>query len=503
MITIIRQNQRWLLLIVAIMTIIAFAWLYNTTDTEQLGANRVAQMYGRTVYQVDVDRAVRIQQLAAILGMNEFLRDLTLTARNEESVLEEFVWNLLVLRHQADALWVQPTEAQVAEAIRTLPALQDNGRFDRNRYLAVLQEQLAPRGLTERHLEELISDSLALATIRSLVTSPVALSPAEAAESLRAFQPVDVTVFRVSPLAADPPEVTAAEVQEFFQQNQGGLLTPAFRRVELVEIGLTPEEAALEGRARVEALQKAADRISSLHEKVENGADFAPTVEAAGATLTTPEPFSAQGFQPGENPALPGPPAGLPPGLVAQVFRLQPNQPISEIVQDDTRFLFARLVEEIKPRPLTLEEVRPQIEELLAAQKAQAAEQQRALGFRNSVAQALAAGTPAAEAAPTDEVSSLALTGLEPWVQGMDENALYARLAADLDEGELSALEQGPDGFFFVHLTRRHEPDPDLAATVAQQAKEGFLGSKKSILFLEWLRQAREESDLRFFQQRG
>jgi hypothetical protein len=85
----------------------------------------------------------------------------------------------------------------------------------------------------------------------------------------------------------------------------------------------------------------------------------------------------------------------------------------------------------------------------------------------------------------------------------MDENAFYARLAADLDEGELSALEQGPDGFFFVHLTRRHEPDPDLAATVAQQAKERFLGSKKSILFLEWLRQAREESDLRFFQQRG
>jgi hypothetical protein len=503
MITIIRQNQRWLLLIVAIMTIIAFAWLYNTTDTEQLGANRVAQMYGRTVYQVDVDRAVRIQQLAAILGMNEFLRDLSLTARDEDGVLEEFVWNLLVLRHQAGELWIEPTEAQVADAIRNLPALQQNGQFDPSRYLALLQEQLAPRGLTERHLEELIRDSLALAKIRRLVTSPVALSPAEAAESMRTFQPVDVTVFQVPPFEGETPSVTSAEVEEFFTQNESGLMTPAFRRVVLAEIGLTPEEAELEGRARIEALQKAADRISQMYDAVAEGTDFAAAAEAVGATVTTTAPFSAQGFEPGENPALPGPSAGLPPNLVAQVFRLQSAQPVSEIVQDGARFLVARLDGEIEPRPLTLAEVRPQVEEFLAAQKAQTVEQQRAMGFRNSIAQALAAGTPAAEAARTHEVSSLELTGLEPWVQGMTENSFYARLAATLDEGELSTLEQGPTGFFFVHLTRRHAADAELATTDAAQAKEGFLSSKKSLLFLEWLRHSRAESDLRFFQQRS
>ena len=63
MITILRRNQRWLLFVVAIMTIIAFAWLYNRTDMEKLGANQVAQMYGKTIFQVDIDRVDGVEPL--------------------------------------------------------------------------------------------------------------------------------------------------------------------------------------------------------------------------------------------------------------------------------------------------------------------------------------------------------------------------------------------------------------------------------------------------------
>ena len=40
MINILRKNQRVLMLVIAVLTIIAFIWLYNPANTAELGANQ-------------------------------------------------------------------------------------------------------------------------------------------------------------------------------------------------------------------------------------------------------------------------------------------------------------------------------------------------------------------------------------------------------------------------------------------------------------------------------
>lgn len=504
MITVIRKNQRWLLLIVAIMTIIAFAWLYNTTDTERLGENKVAQMYGRTVYRVEVDRAVRLRQLAAILGMNEFLGELSATARDEESAMEEFVWNLLVLQHQANANWLRATDQQVLDAIRSLPALNDGNGFDRQRYVQLLQEQLAPRGLTERHLEELIRDSLALDALRNIVTSPVALTAAEVEEAKKFFQKVDVTVVKV-PTAEAPelPKISDEAIKSFYDENKQNLMSPPYRSIEVATISLAPEELALEGRARVDAMQKLADRISQLHEQLlEEGADFSALAKEAGADVRQTVLFDSQGNQAGENPAEPGPSVGLPANVIAQAFRLRPEEPVSEILQDGNSFFVFRVEQQVEPRPLTLEEIGPRIREMLAMQAWQQSEQNKASGFRDSIAQAVTDGQPITDAAGEKELPTLVLAGLEPWVPGMDEKTFYARATQGLEEGEFSELQRGPEGWFFLRLDKRHPVDADLWAERGEEIRSTILGNKQNLLFLEWLREARVGSDLRFFSQR-
>jgi hypothetical protein len=503
MITIIRRNQRWLLLIVAIMTIIAFAWLYNTTDTERLGENKVAQMYGRTVYSVEVDRAVRLRQLAALLGMNEFLGGLSATARDEESAMEEFVWNLLVLQHQASANWLRATDQQVLDAIRSLPALNSGNGFDRERYIQLLQEQLAPRGLTERHLEDLIRDSLALDSLRDVVTSPVALTEAEVEETRQFFQKVDVTVVKV-PVVETPelPEIPEEAVNAYFEENKDSLLSPPYRSIELATISLSPEDRELEGRARVDALQKVADRISQLHDQLlAEGADFPSLAKEAGAEVRQVPLFDSQGNEAGSNPAEPGPSVGLPANVVEQTFRTRPDEAVSEIIQDGDSFFVFRLGQEVAPRPLTLEEIGPRIREMLAMQAWQESEQVKAAGFRDSIAKAVADGQPVADAAGGKELPTLVLAGLEPWVSGMDQNTFYARSTQGLGEGEFSELQRGPEGWFFVRLDKRHPVDSALWAQRGEEIRSTILENKKNLLFLEWLRQAREASDLRFFAQ--
>lgn len=501
MITTIRRHQRWLLLLVAIMTIIAFAWLYNTTDTEKLGENQVAQMYGKTVYRPEVDRVVRLQQLAAILGMEEFLRSLTVTAQSEEGVLEEFVWNLLVLRHQAAGLYLQPADEQVLEAIRGLPALQVNGQFDRARYADLLQSELVPRGLTERHLEELIRDSLRLTQLRTLLGSPLQLGVQEENDIVRGLEKIDAQLIEFGPLTgAEAPVVTDEEVASFFQENAASLQTPAYRKVAYVKLGLNPEQAALEGRPRIEALQAVADQIARFAENAAAGEGFATAAEAAGLTVVESPFFDARGSLQGADPSAPGAPVELPPSVVTETFRLSEPRRLGEIVQDGDNFYVVDWKEEIAPRPLTEEEIAPRIREMLGEQKAGTMAQLQAEAMRGALEKQLTEGKSLEELAAVKGLKITPLQGLEPWSQTMDENATYARMAADLDPGQISPVSRNAGGFYVLQVTARQAPSAELLATEGARLRADILEGKQLILFADWLRASRAEAGLKFFQ---
>lgn len=505
MITILRRNQRWLLFIVAVLTIVAFAWLYNRTDTEKLGANKIAQIYGRTLYQIDIDRAVRLQQLAAILGMNEFLMSLTATAESQGAMVEEFVWNLQVLGHESELLWLKPGDVQVLDAIKALPAFSTNGVFDRKKYAAFLGEQLAPRGMTERHLEDLIRSSLAFETLRKLVASPVVLTDWEIRQTMRMFQKVDVLVVRVPELAdSEKPKATDEEVASYYEKNKAQLLTPDYRSVTVAEVRTEGDPQTTDKKARMAALQKAAEAISALHEKAQQpGADFAALAAGAQAVVTETPLFDAQGFTKGATPAEKGGAVALPRPVVAEVFRLSAARPLGEIIQDGNSFFVVKLGKEEVPRPLALDEARTKILALLLSEKTNSTLRAKADGFRESIAKAVADGADFSGALKSQGLVSEEVAGLEPWSQTMDEKAFFARTSSEMDEKEISAVERGPKGYYFLCLKSRHPVDPALAATRQTEVEKSLLERKQMLLFIEWLRLAREKSDLRFFHQRS
>lgn len=501
MISTLRKHQRWLLLLVAILTIIAFAWLYNTTDTEKLGENQVAQLYGKTIYRPEIDRAVRLQRLAALLGMEEFLRDLSVTASSEQTMLEDFVWNLLVLRHEAGTLFLKPTDEQVLEAIRTLPALSTDGQFDRAKYLNLLQSQLAPNGLTERHLEELIRDSLALKMVRRLLDSPLQITALEEKELRKSLQRIDAKLIGLGPLQeVAGVEVTEEDVKGFFQSNAEGMKTPEYRRVDFLRLGLTEEEAKLTGRERIEVLQKVADRMARIAEAISGGTSFQAAAQQAGIAISETPFFDQQGATPGEDPTRPGGSAGLPANVVQEAFRLAHAGAVGEILQDGGDFYLLSLKEVQAPRPLTEAEAFPRIREMLTEQKASSARQAQANAIRTALEAALASGKSLDELAKEKKLTVRELSGLEPWRQGMDENSFYARSVAELAPGKLSPVSRDGEGFYVLQVVARQEPTAELLASEGARMREDLQQSKRMLLFAEWLRSAREAANLRYFQ---
>ena len=178
------------MLVIAIMTIIAFIWLYNRTNLTQVGTNDVAMIYGRVVQRAEIDRQVRGYQLAMALGLTDFVKDLGGLGENEEASLSEFILNLLIVQHQSPELGVRPSDDAVASAIKSLPLLQTDGSFDPAKYARFLQDQLTPRGFTERQMEEIVRDSLRVKMIRDVVTSPIAVGEAQVREAARIYQPI-------------------------------------------------------------------------------------------------------------------------------------------------------------------------------------------------------------------------------------------------------------------------------------------------------------------------
>jgi len=488
MITIIRQNQRWLLLIVAILTIIAFGWLY-TADPTDIGSNQVATIYGKTLFQVDVEREVKTYQLAMALGMIPLVADLTTTATSEDEALSDFVFNLYVLRHEAKNLWVNPTDRQIAEAIRNLPAFQTAGNFDRTKYSDFLQTQLAPRGLTELHLQNMVRDFLRLIRVRELVVSPVLVHPGEVEDAFRGFQKSDLTVAsflrEAHAVEVDPPDEAA--VQAFFDANQAQFVAPEERVVVAAEFAPGEAEAGLEGRELVEAMQKLADRVTEFYDAAEQGKgnDFAALAKEAGASVTTSQPFSLGG------------PADLPPDVASAAFRLSAEQPVSQILQEGSRFYVLHLKEVKEPRPLELAEVREQIATVLQARNEEEAFRNKVQEAETALREKLDAGLSLDEAAAATGWNVQSHQGLLPASSTPDDLTSFAMAGITLNEGEISSLERAPWGAFLVRLDSRAAPDPALVRERSEEARASIEQNKSSLLFAEWLRHAREQSNLR------
>ena len=167
------------MIIIATLTIVAFILLYNTRQIDELANLQNPTIYGRSLNPAAIDRQVKNYQLTLSLGQFDLLRALGGMTQDREMAITDFVWNLLVLQHQAHEMGIEPSDDQVANRIKDVPRFQTNGQFDPAKYSSFVAEQLAPKGYSERQLEEVMRDALRLEGIQAVVESPVALGADE------------------------------------------------------------------------------------------------------------------------------------------------------------------------------------------------------------------------------------------------------------------------------------------------------------------------------------
>ncbi len=160
------------MIVVTVLVIIAFIWLYNDQSFDRsAGADRVGTIYGRGVtHGADLARGAEIRCSAARSDCIELWSTLIgMKPATSSEATENFVWNSLVLRHEADALGIQPTDDEVVAADARAAALPDQRRL-RLEQIHQLHPKHARRraGSLPSRLEDLVRDDLRLQKIKAL-----------------------------------------------------------------------------------------------------------------------------------------------------------------------------------------------------------------------------------------------------------------------------------------------------------------------------------------------
>src|SRR6266436_2372393 len=267
MMKLLRRHRDWLMIVIAILAIPFVFYFVQRPDYGAIGRYQFARIYDRNVSILEAQQMARLLSLAQTLGMSDFVGTMTAGAgMNQNQAAVQFIVNLLVLRHEAGRLGLRPSDSEVAEVVRKLPAFQGDSGFDINKFNDLVQNGLAPLGLAEEHIEQLVRDQICLSEIQKLLAAGVSLPKSELDENFqRGYDKLYVSVIRFRSADFDKDvKINDEDVQKYYDAHKAELKTDEKRKVEFVQLTLNEEEKKLAGKERIEALQKLADRATDF-----------------------------------------------------------------------------------------------------------------------------------------------------------------------------------------------------------------------------------------------
>ena len=500
MMKLLRKHRHWLMIVIAILAIPFVFYFVQRPDYGAMRSDQFARIYDRNVSIVEAQRMARLLELAQILGMSDLVQSLTIGAgQDQNQVFIQFILNLLVLRHEAARLGIDPGSSDVADVVRRLPAFQGESGFDMNKFSDFVQNALAPRGLGEEHIEQLVRDELCLDRIKQLLATGVSIPQAEMNTNYaRVYDKLYVSVVRLQPADfAKDITVSDEDVQKYYDAHKAELKTEQKRKVEFVSLTLTDEQKKLAGKERIAVLQKLADQATDFTQALlEKGADFKQVAAKFQVPVRSSGEFTA---------AAPDPQLKADPQLAAAAFKLSMQEPNSDPIQVADGFYLLHLVGTVEARPLTLEEAKPKIVDAIKNSRAHELMSTKGAEILRELREALKSGRPLEAVIQKTGVKAETVPPfslLEDKTEGQGNESkkeppdlsAIKNAVAYLNPGEISDYLPSDDKGLIAILEKR-EPAANANDPAKKAAFEKrVLNNKRQIVFLEWLRDRQQEA---------
>jgi hypothetical protein len=503
MMKLLRKHRHWLMIVIAILAIPFIFYFVQTPDYGAMRSDHFARVYDRNVSMLEAQQMVRLFNLAQALGMSDFVQTLAPGVQDQNQVYVQFILNLLVLRHEAARLGIRPGSSEVAEVVRALPVFQGESGFDLHKFSDFVQNALAPNGLAEEHIEQLVRDQLCLNQIKQLLGTGVSIPEAEInADYQRAYDKLYVSLIRVRPDDfAKEITISDEDAQKYYETHKAELKSEEKRKLDFVSLTLTDDQKKLTGKERIDVLQELSDRATDFTQALlEKGADFKQVAEKSHVAVQTTGEFTA---------TKPDPQLNVDPQLGAAAFKLSMQDPNSDPIQAANGFYILHLAGIAEARPLTIEEAKPKIVEAIKSSRVRELMSTKGAEIAQQLRQATQSGR-ALEAATqqagvkVEKVPPFSV--LEEATEAQDkkpkeespEMLTIKNAVAYLNPGELTDFLPAGDSGLIAVLEKR-EPSPDAMNSEKKAAFEKrLLNNKRQIVFYEWLRERQQAAGVQF-----
>jgi peptidyl-prolyl cis-trans isomerase D len=502
MIKTLRKHRNWLMIVIAILAL-PFCLYFVKSDTSLIRADNFVELYGRKVTMTEAHRYARLFQLSQLLGMSDLRDGLAPGSGTDDQKVATFIINLIVLRHEAERLGIEPGDSEIVDAVKNFPGLQGASGFDSTKYDQVEQAVLPSFGFTDEQLRELARDQLCLKRIKEIVALGVSLPESESKSNYEQLYGKNfVSVVRVR--SADflkEIKLSDDDIKKYYEAHKTELKTEEKRKVEFVRLALSEEQKKLKDKERIDALQKLADRANDFSQALlEKGADFHQVAAKFQLPVETTGEFTA---------SAPDPKLKADPQLNQAAFKLTPQEPNSDPLQSADGFAILHLAGVVEARPLTLDEAKQKIVDQIKNERAREMATAKGRKGAETLRNGLKAGQPLQFT--LEQAGGLKAEKLEaftvadeadaknPPEKPKDESAdkmMIKNVSAQLQPGEVSDFVPWIDGGLIVLLEKREPPDPAKYQQTKAAFEERYLNNAREYVFMEWFRERQREAGL-------
>lgn len=489
-----RRHKAWLKWSLGIV-VVAFVLLYIPSFLTPAGVGAapgdvIATVEGRpiTVAKYQLIYNQQVQQLRSAYGENlsdQLLRQMGVSQQVVQQLIDEEA--VLV---EARRRGVEVNDGELRARIFRVPGLQENGRFvGAERYRQILAMQRPP--MREPEFEAELRRALIAEKLQGAVTGWMQVTDQEADQEYRRRNErvkLELATFTATQFRTGI-EPSDDEMTAYFTANTENYRVPEKRRVRYLSIDAevlrntmttTPVEVEARYRQNIQTYMtpeqvRASHILFATADKDE--ATVRATAERVLQQARDGADFAALARQHSDdesNKALGGDldyfgRGAMVPAFDDAVFAMEPGQ-TSELVQTEYGFHIIRLVDKRPATTRTLDEVRPQLEDQIKFEKAQAEAQRLAADIAGEIR------TPAdldrVAGARGLAVGDSGLFSRDEPLAGLGFAPTVSAEAFGLETGAVSGQLNTPTGFAFIALTEvapSHLPSLETARDAVKE----------------------------------
>ena len=514
-----KQKRNWGITILLGIIIVVFIAFYGPSKFGNQGGGDVAEINGENItrgeFALQYDRAVdRYRQMLKGSLTPEMIKALNIKGQ----LLEELIQKKLMLQ-EARRLGLNVSDDDLAAQLAQAPDFQVGGRFNKDRYLQLLQAN----GLTPAQFEEDQRDQLTIQRLYSVIADAVHVTDAEVRERYKIDQErIDLDYIKL-PISDFVGQVKLSEddIKKYYERNKESLKQPLKIELEYLSYPFehfdssaqvsekeieqyyqtnreekfhNPKQAKvgyilIKTEPSADAAQKKAaqTRAESIVKEARGGKNFAELAKRASNDPTAAKGGDLGWISPGQ----------LPAPIERTIFGLAKGA-VSNPIENPSGFQIFK-VEDLKDaKTQSLKEATPEITKILTAEKAKREAAKAADRDREKALSGVGLSKLAQE-------SGVKLTDTDWFSAGetlpeIGENQEFYKDAFALSGKDISPVIEGKAAYYLARLKDRKEPAVPPLDAVRDQIEKSLRESKAYELALQkgnsLLEQLRKEKDI-------